>query len=157
MAKPINLSCRTNACFNIPLDELVETVFDMREELLVCVRDMHENIKFFNGCYSIYLTDWWQAHVGEQKDALPTFVCVVGSFCVNDPNHLYLSIVEGYKYEGYKYHGEPGFCDTDKFLEIKPNRESLLHALDAIKNGTLPLHNTNVEITETLYPYALIQ
>jgi hypothetical protein len=46
--------------------------------------------------------------------------------------------------------------DTDGFLTIKGDRDSLKQAVAAILNGTIPLHNRDDVITEETCPYALL-
>jgi hypothetical protein len=46
--------------------------------------------------------------------------------------------------------------DTDGFLDIKCDRESLTKAIHDILNGTIPLHNRDNGITQESCPYAVI-
>lgn len=140
------LSCTTTASFDIPLDEVVEAVFEQRQELLQSIEELHQSIKFFNGHYSIGLTDWHNVP-GEER----TYISLVGMFDVHDESYLLLRVVEG-----YKTNDEGNFFEGDAFLDIKVDRESLTQAIAAMKTGTIPLYNKGVEITESTCPYALI-
>jgi hypothetical protein len=139
------LSCCTTTSFDIPLDEVTEIVFERRQELLVAIEELHKSIKFFNGCYCIGLTDWHNVQ-GEDR----VYTSLVGTFDVHDDSYLKLRIVEGYKTN------EGGFFEGDAFLDIKVDKESLTLAIEAMKNGTIPLYNKGIEITESNCPYALI-
>lgn len=139
------LSCTTNASFDIPLDEVTEIVFERRHELLASIEELHKSVKFFNGCYCIGLTDWHNV-LGEDR----IYISLVGMFDVHDESYLVLRVVEGYKSD------EGSFFEGDAFLDIKVDKESLTLAIEAMKNGTIPLYNKGIEITESNCPYALI-
>ena len=139
------LICTSTTSFNIPLDEVTEIVFERRDELLVSIEELHNSVKFFNGCYCIGLTDWHNV-LGEDS----TYISLVGMFDVHDESYLMLRIVEGYKTN------EGNFFEGDAFLDIKADKESLSQAIDAMKTGTIPLYNKGIEITELNCPYALI-
>lgn len=141
-----NLSLMTNASFGIPLDQLVEYVFDRKDELMPHIQDLHQSINFFNGHYCVNLTDWKELSNEEH-----TYVCIVGSFDVNNVSYLTLSVREGYK----DNHTDQ-IVDTDGFLDIKVDRDSLAQAIDAINDGTIPLYNRGLNITKENCPFAMI-
>jgi hypothetical protein len=141
----INLSLNTNASFDIPLEQLVEYVFDKKDELLPHIKDLHQSINFFNGHYSVNLTDWKELSNEEN-----TYLCISGGFDVNDDSYLTLRVHEGYN-DGLN----GSIVDTDGFLDIKVDRDSLAQAIDAINDGTIPLHNKGLNITESNCPFAL--
>lgn len=141
----INLSLKTNASFGIPLDQLVESVFDRKDELMAHIKDLHESINFFNGHYSVNLTDWKELS-NEEK----TYVCISGGFDVNDDSYLTLRVHEGYN-DRFNDH----MVDTDAFLDIKVDRDSLAQAIDAINDRTIPLYNKGLNITESNCPFAV--
>lgn len=142
------LSLKTSGTFDIPLEDLVECVFDHRQELILPhINKMHESIKFFNGQYSVHLTPWKKKDDNNDNNEYMSISC---SFDINDPLYLRLTAQEGYMDD----HGD--IMDTDGFLEIKGDRESLTQAVAAILNGTIPLHNRDFVITEETCPYALL-
>lgn len=145
MVPNLNLSCMTTVSFDIPLDEVTECVFDQRHELLQCIQDLHSSVKFFNGHYSVYLTDW---HGVPSDDRI--YLSLVGMFDVHNDDYLVLRVTEGYK------SNEGSFFEGDAFLDIKVDKESLTQAVHAMKNGTIPLYNKGIEITKSSCPYALI-
>lgn len=139
----INLSCPVGASFDIPTEELVDTLFNRRNELWTNVVDLHKIHNFFNGRYTLQLTDWHK--VGNDM-----YLCMEGSFNVNDETHLTLRVIEGYKNE------DDTMSDTDAFLDIKTDVDSVTKALNAMVTGTIPLFNRDDNITEETCPYAVV-
>lgn len=140
------VSLKTTCALDIPLEELVECVFDHRQELILPhINKMHETMKFFNGRYSVKLTRW------KKKDGDDSeYMCISCSFDVKDPLYLRLKAQEGYMSD------DGDIIDTDGFLTIKGDRDSLTQAVAAILNGTIPLHNRDAVITAETCPYALL-
>ena len=138
----INLSCPVGA-FDIPIEDLVDTLFNRRNELWTCVVDIHRTTNYFSGLYTLQLTDWHK--VGNDM-----FLCMQGSFNVNDETYLTLRVIEGYKNE------DDTISDTDAFLDIKTDVDSVTKALNDMVSGTIPLFNTDNVITEESCPYAVI-
>jgi hypothetical protein len=139
------VSLKTTSTFNILFEELVEIVFDRRDELLPHITHIHEELKFSTGRYIVDLTNWHKTD--KEKD---DYICVSCTFDVNDPQYLRLKARQGYMYD------DGVMMDTDGFLTIKGDRESLTQAVAAILNGTIPLHNRNITITPETCPYALL-
>lgn len=141
----IKLSCGTNGSFDIPFDEVVEYLFEKKQELMVSIEELHKSIKFFNGSYCVGLTKWHDIP-GEER----LRVSMTASFDVNDESYLVLRVVEGYKTN------EGETIEGDAFLDIKVDKDSVQQAITAMLDGTIPLYNKGIEITEASCPYALI-
>jgi hypothetical protein len=145
MLNVLNLCLKTNNSFEIPFEELVDCIFDRRDELLPHIEKLHERCNFFNGCYRVNLTDFKTLRNDDN-----TCICITGSFDINDPLYLRLTAQESYTQE------DGDIYDTDGFLDIKCDRESLTKAINDILNGTIPLHNRDNVITQESCTYALI-
>jgi len=106
---------------------------------------VHETIKFFNGRYIVKLTSWKKKDNDESE-----YMCISCSFDINNPLYFRLKAQEGYMSD------DGNIMDTDGFLTIKGDRDSLKQAVATILNGTIPLHNIDDVITEDTCPYALL-
>lgn len=144
----ITLAAKTTGCFGIAWEDLVEYVFDRRDELLPHIHQLDEEMNFFSGRYCVNLTEWRK--VEDNEDKYRTYMTITGSFDVNDPLHLTLTAQEGYEQE------DGDIFDTDGFLCVKVDRDSLTQAVQDILNGTILLHNRGFEITPEMCPYAVL-
>ncbi len=143
----INLAAKTTGSFGIPFEDLVEYVFDRRDEMLSYIKQLHKETDFFSGRYCVNLTEWRKV---ENDHDMSTYMTITGSFDVNDPLHLTLTAQEGYEQE------DGDIFDTDGFLCIKVDRDSLTQAVQDILKGTILLHNRGIEITQEMCPYAVL-
>ena len=89
------------------------------------------------------LTDW---HV--VPDTKDTYLCISCCFDVNDASNMKLEIQEGANDE------EGNIYDTDAFLDIKCDKDSITQAVNAIISGNVPLHNKGHTVTNDTCPFA---
>lgn len=130
---PVSIDCE-----NFDIDD-VEWIVSNKEEFIIPYVAMKEEYPLKT--LSIQLCDWL-----EYKD--DTYISMSMMIDLDNIDDFSLRVNEG-----VYCNTNERIIDTDGFLDIKTDTESIQQAINDIKNKLIPLHNRGKTINITEYPY----
>lgn len=132
---PVSIDCE-----NFNIDD-VEWIVSNKEEFIIPYVAMKEEYPLKT--LSIQLCDWH-----EYKD--DTYISISMMIDLDNIDDFSLRVNEG-----IYCNTNERIIDTDGFLDIKTDTESIQQAINDIKNKVIPLHNRVISISAVDYPYVI--